>query len=130
MAKILGRLIGWTINIISIPFLLIFLILSLPFKLIKAKKRINASKLFSFYEKTLLAKSQNVIRIDESGMKKPDREILAVAKLIEEARIEYQTIKEVENIQLAFIDFLMPRINILKVSLSDWENVNIYFEFK
>lgn len=130
MAKILGQLIGWIINIISIPFVLAFLILSLPFKFLKAKKRINASKLFSSEEKSYLAKSQRVINIDKNALMKPDREILAVAKLIEESRIEYQIMKDLGDIHVPFIEFLMPRVSIMQVSISDWENVNNYFEFK
>jgi hypothetical protein len=130
MAKILGRLIGWTINILSIPFVLAFLILSLPFQVLKAKKSIRASKLFSADEKSLLAKSQNAIKMDETAMLKPDREILAVAKVIEESRIEYQIMKKVKTIDVSFIEFLMPRVNILQVSICDWENVNNYFDFK
>jgi len=130
MTKILGRLIGWTINILSIPFVLAFLILSLPFQFLKAKKRVNAGKLFSSDEKSLLAKSQNIIKMDETAMLKPDREVLAVAKLIEESRIEYQLMKKVENTHIPFIEFLMPRVNLLQVSVCDWENVNNYFDFK
>jgi len=130
MAKILGQLIGWIINIISIPFVLAFLILSIPFQFLKAKKRINASKLFSSEEKSHLAKSQRVINMDKNALVKPDREILAVAKLIEESRIEYQIMKDLGDIHVPFIEFLMPRVNILQVNITDWENVNNYFEFK
>ncbi|MGB2739435.1 MAG: hypothetical protein WBC60_02630 [Cognaticolwellia sp.] len=130
MAKILGRLIGWIINIISIPFVLAFLILSLPFQFLKAKKRINASKLFSMEEKSLLAKSQRVINMNETALIKPDGEILAVAELIEESRIEYQLMKGAKNIDTSFIELLMPRVNILQINITDWENVNNYFEFK
>lgn len=130
MAKILGRLIGWIINIISIPFVLAFLILSLPFQFFKAKNRINASKLFSMEEKSLLAKSQRVINMNETALIKPDGEILAVAELIEESRIEYQLMKDAKNIDTSFIELLMPRVNILQINITDWENVNNYFEFK
>jgi len=130
MAKILGQLIGWIINIISIPFVLAFLILSIPFQFLKAKKRINASKLFSSEEKSLLAKSQRVINMNETALIKPDGEILSMAELIEESRIEYQLMKGAKNIDTPFIELLMPRVNILKVSITDWENVNNYFEFK
>jgi len=130
MAKILGRLTGWIINIISVPFVLVFLLLSLPFQFLKAKKRINASKLFSSEEKSYLAKSQRIINIDKNALMKPDREILAVAKLIEESRIEYQIMKDLGDIHVPFIEFLMPRVSIMQVSISDWENVNNYFEFK
>jgi hypothetical protein len=130
MAKMLGRLIGWIINIISIPFVLALLILSLPFQLLKAKKRINASKLFSSEEKNLLAKSQGAINMDKNAMVKENREILAVAELIEESRIEYQLMKNNQHIEIPFIEFLMPRITMLQVNISDWESVNNYFEFK
>ena len=130
MAKILGRLIGWIISIISIPFVLIFLLLSLPFQFLKAKKKHNASKLFSKEEKLLLAKSQGAMNMHENALIKPDQEILAVAKLIEDSRIEYQLMKKFGNIQLPFIEFLMPRVNLLRVNISDWENVNRYFKFK
>lgn len=130
MAKILGQLIGWIINIISIPFVLAFLILSIPFQFLKAKKRINASKLFSSEEKSLLAKSQRVINMNETAPLRPDGEILTVAKLIEESRIEYQIMKDLGDIHVPFIEFLMPRVNILQVNITDWENVNNYFEFK
>jgi hypothetical protein len=130
MAKILGQLIGWIINIISIPFVLAFLILSLPFQFLKAKKRINANKLFSSEEKSLLAKSQRVINMNETASLRPDGEILTVAKLIEESRIEYQIMKDLGDIHVPFIEFLMPRVNVMQVSISDWDNVNNYFEFK
>ncbi len=130
MAKVLGRLIGWIINIISIPFVLAFLILSIPFKLLKAKKRINASKLFSSDEKSFLAKSQSVINMEENALIKPDKEILKVAKLIEASRIEYQQMRDADHIHEPFIDFLMPRVIILQVSIVDWKNVNNYFEFE
>jgi hypothetical protein len=130
MAKILGRLIGWIINIVSIPFVLVFLILSLPFQLLKVKQRINASKLFSSDEKSLLAKSQSVINMEKNALIKPDIEILAVAKLIEESRIEYQLMKNAKNIDRPFIELLMPRVNILQINISDWDHVNNYFEFK
>jgi hypothetical protein len=130
MVKLLGQLVSWIINIISIPFFLAFLILSLPFQFLKAKKRINASKLFSTEEKSHLSKSQRVINMDKNALVKPDREILAVAKLIEESRIEYQIMKDLGDIHVPFIEFLMPRVSIMQVSISDWENVNNYFEFK
>jgi hypothetical protein len=130
MAKMLGRLIGWIINIISIPFVLALLILSLPFQLLKANKRINASKLFSSEEKCLLAKSQGAINMDKNAMVKENIEILAVAGLIEESRIEYQLMKNNQHIEIPFIEFLMPRITMLQVKISDWESVNNYFEFK
>ena len=52
------------------------------------------------------------------------------AKLIEESRIEYQIMKDLGDIHVPFIEFLMPRVNILQVNITDWENVNNYFEFK
>jgi len=130
MAKIFGRLIGLIINIISIPFILVFLILNIPFSYFKAKKRIRASNLFSHHEKSLLEQSQRAISMVENGLLNPNRDILVVAELIEESRIEYQLMKNHQQTEITFIEFLMPRVTVLQVKISDWESVSNYFEFK
>jgi uncharacterized membrane protein YczE len=58
--KWISKLIGICIMLISIPFILVFL----PFKYLKMRKRASASKLFTSHEKALLYKSQQLIKLD------------------------------------------------------------------
>ena len=90
----------------------------------------NSSKLFSVEEKGLLFKSQRAIKLANVAMREPDPEILTTAKLIEDARIEYQLLKDIENSELTFIEFLMPRVTVHRVNITNWEKVNSYFDFK
>jgi hypothetical protein len=124
--KWISKLIGICIMLISIPFILVFL----PFKYLKMRKRASASKLFTSHEKALLYKSQQLIKMDETAIIKYDEDLLTMARLIEDSRIEYQLMNELERSEIAFIEFLLPRIELLKLDMADWENVNKYFDIE
>lgn len=101
-----------------------------PYVYLKKRKRDIASKLFTSYEKSLLYNSQKVIEMSKYGFNKPDSDILMVAQLIENSRIEYQIMNKLESLDIAFMDLLQPRLELLKLEISDWKNVNKYFDFE
>lgn len=101
-----------------------------PYIYLKKRKRDQASKLFSSHEKSLLFKSQEVIRMNSNGLIKPNIDILTVAQLIEDSRIEYQIMNESHRLEITFMELLLPRLELLKLEITDWRNVNSYFEIK
>ncbi|MGI2172997.1 leucine-rich repeat domain-containing protein [Shewanella ulleungensis] len=123
MAKLLGKLIGTIINIVMIP---IVLILAIPMGILKARRSQKARLLFTGAEQTLLGKAQRAINMEENGLISPDRDLLEVAKCIENARCDYQIIKGRERFDSTFFDFVLPRINSCYVQ--DWDNVINFFE--
>lgn len=123
MAKLLGKMIVMIINIIMIP---IVLILAIPMGILKARRAQKSRLLFTGAEQALLGKAQRTIKMEENGLLSPDRDLLEVAKCIEDARCDYQIIKSRERFDSTFSDFVLPRINSCHVI--DWDNVISFFE--
>jgi predicted lactoylglutathione lyase len=122
MARLLGKIIGSVINIIIIP---ISLILAIPMGILKARHHQKSRLLFTGEEQSLLAKAQRVINTDIDALISPDRDLLEVAKCIEDARCDYQIIKRRERFDTTFSDFVIPRINLCQVS--NWDKVVSFF---
>ena len=101
-----------------------------PYIYLKNRKRHLASKLFTSQEKSLLYKSQRIIEMNNNSFNKPDKDVLTVAQLIEESRIEYQLMIEVSHVEISFLEFLLPKLELLKFELTDWNRVNKSFEFQ
>ena len=101
-----------------------------PYVYLKKRKRDNASKLFTDQEKLLLYKSQRVIEINNRGGKQLGKDIFTVAQLIEESRVEYQIMNEANHEEISFLEFLLPRVELLKTQITDWESANSYFEIQ
>ena len=123
MAKLLGKLIGTIINIVMIP---VVLILAIPVGILKARRAQKSRLLFTSAEQALLGKAQRTINMEENGLLSPDRDLLEVAKCIENARCDYQIIKARERFDSTFYEFVLPRIN--NCYVIDWDNVNSFFE--
>ncbi len=124
MAKLLGSIIGVIINIVMIP---IALIVAIPMGVFKARKNQKNRLLFTSKEQSLLGKAQRVISMNDNGLISPDRDLFEVAKCIDNSRSDYQIIKSRERFDVAFSDFLLPRIHDCHVV--DWNNVISFFEF-
>ena len=122
MAKVLGKLIGFIINIVMIPIVVVF---AIPMGILKARRAQKSRLLFTGEEQSLLAKAQRAINMDNNGVISPDRDLLEVARCIEDARCDYQIIKSRERFDTSFSEFVMPKIEGCHVM--DWDNVISYF---
>ncbi len=122
MASVLGKIIGMIINIVMIP---IVLVLAIPMGVLKARRSQKSMLLFTGDEQSLLAKAQRAINMDTNGLISPDRDLLEVARCIENARCDYQSIKSRERFDSSFSDFALPRI--YNCQVMDWENVLSFF---
>ncbi|QJQ05690.1 hypothetical protein EJG51_007320 [Undibacterium piscinae] len=123
MARLIGKLIGMIVNIIMIP---IVVVLAIPIGILKARRAQKSRLLFTGEEQALLAKAQRVINMGNNGLLSPDRDLLEVARCIEDARCDYQIIKSRERFDSTFTDFVLPRIN--NCHVVDWDNVMSFFE--
>lgn len=123
MARLIGKLIGLIINIIMIPFVVM---LAIPMGILKARRAQKSRLLFTREEQALLAKAQRAINMENNGLLSPDRDLLEVARCIEDARCDYQIIKSRARFDESFAEFLMPKIEDCHVM--DWDNVVRYFE--
>ena len=123
MVRFLGKIIGMIINIVMIP---IVLVLAIPMGILKARRNQKTKLLFTGGEQSLLAKAQRTLNMDQNGLLSPDRDLLTVARCIEDARCEYQLIKSTEKFETFFIDFVIPKIN--KCNVTDWNNVVNFFD--
>ena len=121
--KLLVKLIGMIITIVMIP---IVLILAIPMGILKARRAQKSRLLFTGTEQALLGKAQRAINMEENGLISPDRDLLEVAKCIENARCDYQTIKGRERFDSTFSEFVLPRI--YNCHVVNWDNVNSFFE--
>ena len=124
MAKLLGKTIAMILNIAMIP---IVLILAIPLGILKARRAQKSRLLFTGEEQALLGKAQRTIHMEKNGLLSPDRDLLEVAKCIENARCDYQAIKSRERFDSTFSDFVFPRIN--NCHVTDWDNVVGFFGF-
>lgn len=125
MVIFLGKIIGMIINIVMIP---IVLILAIPMGILKARRNQKNRLLFTGRDQSLLSKAQRAINmnVNVNGLFSPDRDLLNVARCIEDARCEYQLIKSREKFDILFIDFVIPKIN--QCNVTDWNNVANFFE--
>lgn len=123
MARLIGKLIGLIINVIMIP---IVVVLAIPIGILKARRAQKSRLLFTGKEQALLAKAQRVINMENNGLLSPDRDLLEVARCIEDARCDYQIIKSRERFDESFAEFLMPKIE--ECHVINWDNVVSYFE--
>lgn len=123
MAKLIGKIIGVVVQLLILPFVIIF---AIPAGILKARRAQAERLLFTGVEQSLLGKAQRAINMDESGLMFPDKDLLAAARCIEDARIQYQLIKSRERFDETFSDFLAPLL--LKCSISDWSKVFDFFE--
>ena len=123
MARLIGKIIGLIINIIMIP---VVIVLAIPMGLLKARRAQKSRLLFTGEEQALLAKAQKAINVENNGLLSPDRDLLEVARCIEDARCDYQIIKSRERFDASFAEFLMPKIE--ECHVMDWDNVISYFE--
>ena len=82
MARLIGKIIGLIINIIMIP---VVIVLAIPMGLLKARRAQKSRLLFTGEEQTLLAKAQRAINMENNGLLSPDRDLLEVARCIEDA---------------------------------------------
>jgi len=94
--------------------------------ILKARRAQKSRLLFTGAEQALLGKAQRTINMEENGLLSPDRDLLEVAKCIENARCDYQIIKARERFDSTFYEFVLPRIN--NCYVIDWDNVNSFFE--
>lgn len=124
MIDLVGKLVGTVIGIILFPFYLI--IIAIPSAIIKDRNAQKSKLLFTGVEQSLLAKSQDVINMEENGLMSPDKDLLQIARCIENARINYQTIKTKEKFNSSFYEFITPQIN--ECYVSDWNEVYNFFE--
>lgn len=123
MAKLIGRIIGVVVQLLMLPFVIIF---AIPAGVMKARRAQAARLLFSGAEQSLLGKAQRAINMDESGLMSPDKDLLAAAKCIENARVQYQLIKSRERFDETFSEFLSPLL--LQCNVNDWRKVFDFFE--
>ncbi|MDH0424162.1 hypothetical protein EGI94_10170 [Stutzerimonas stutzeri] len=123
MAKLIGRIIGVVVQLLMLPFVIIF---AIPAGVMKARRAQAARLLFSGAEQSLLGKAQRAINMDESGLMSPDKDLLAAAKCIENARVQYQLIKSRERFDETFSEFLAPLL--LQCNVNDWRKVFDFFE--
>ncbi|MDN3520704.1 hypothetical protein [Halomonas ramblicola] len=123
MARLIGKLIGLIINIIMIP---IVIVLVIPMGVLKARRAKKSRLLFTGEEQALLAKAQRAINMENNGLLSPDRDLLEVARCIEDARCDYQIIKNRERFDASFSEFVLPKIE--ECQVMDWDNVISYFE--
>lgn len=123
MIRFIGKLIGLIINIVMIP---IVILLAIPMGILKARRAQKSMLLFTGEEQGLLAKAQRAINMENNGLLSPDRDLLEVARCIENARCDYQTIKSRERFDDTFSEFVIPKIE--KCHVTDWDNVISYFE--
>lgn len=119
----IGKLIGALVQIAIMPFVVVF---AIPIGVMKAKREKAARLLFTGDEQSLLGQAQRAISMDESGMISPDRDLVSVARCVENARIEYQTIKGRERFDATFSEFLKPQLS--QCSVGDWGNVFSFFK--
>tara|TARA_R110001592_G_scaffold323843_1_gene603282 strand:- start:50 stop:1510 length:1461 start_codon:yes stop_codon:yes gene_type:complete len=122
MGKLIGRIIGVVVQLLMLPFVIIF---AIPKGIMKVRRAQAARLLFTGGEQTLLGKAQRALDMDKSGLMSPDRDLLAVAKCIENARVQYQLIKSRQRFDATFSDFLAPLL--LQCDLSDWSKVFDFF---
>ena len=123
MIKILRKLIGMIMTIVMIP---IALVIAIPIEILKARRAKKSRLLFTGMEQALLGKAQRVINMDKNGLISPDRDLLDVAKCIENARCDYQIIKGRERFDSTFSEFVLLRI--YNCHVVDWGNVINFFE--
>ncbi|MDP3637443.1 MAG: hypothetical protein Q8R51_08675, partial [Azonexus sp.] len=123
VARLIGKIIGLIINVIMTP---IVVVIAIPMGILKARRAQKSRLLFTGEEQALLAKAQRVINMENNGLLTPDRDLLEVARCIEDARCDYQTIKSRERFDTSFSEFMMPKID--ECHVMDWDNVISYFE--
>lgn len=122
MIKLIGKMFGASVQLLLLPFAII---LAIPMAVIKARRAQAARLLFTGDEQSLLSKAQRAINMDESALISPDRDLVAVARCIENARIEYQLINSRERFDTTFSEFLAPQLN--QCNISDWSDVFSFF---
>lgn len=122
MAKLIGRIIGAVVQLLMLPFVIIF---AIPKGVMRARRAQAARLLFTGGEQTLLGKAQRALDMDESGLMSPDKDLLAAAKCIENTRVQYQLIKSRARFDATFSDFLAPLL--LQCDVSDWSRVFDFF---
>ncbi|NYR12538.1 hypothetical protein HC000_08530 [Pseudoalteromonas sp. MIP2626] len=122
MARLLGKLTGLVIQLLILPFVIIF---AIPAGLMKARRAQAARILFTRDEQTLLSKAQGTLNMAESALVPPDNDLLITSKCIENARVQYQQIKGTERFDTKFSNFLAPQL--LKCRVNDWSNVSKFF---
>lgn len=120
MAKLIGTIIGWAINIVMIPFVVI---IAIPMGVLKAIRAQNSRPCFTDDEQTLLAKAQALINITDFAV---DKNLLNVSKGIEKARREYQTLGNNVRSEISFSSFVLPKIEACHVE--EWGNVIAQFK--
>lgn len=125
MAKLIGRVIGVVVQLLMLPFVII---LAIPTGIMKVRRAQAARLLFTGSEQSLLGKAQRAINMDVSGLMSPDKDLLAAAKCIENARVQYQLIKSRERFDETFSEFLAPLL--LQCNVNDWIKVFDFFELE
>lgn len=119
----IGKIIGWLIGIVMLPFVLL---LAIPAGFLKARRGANARLLYTREEQSLLAKAQQTINMQVDSMLKPDDDLLEIAQCIEGARIDFQQIKNQERFDMTFSEFIIPKIN--RCQVSSWNNVMEFYD--
>lgn len=122
MFKLLANVFGILIQVVLIP---IVLVVSIPLGILKARRDQKSRILFTGSEQSLLAKAQRVLRMENNGLLAPDRDLVEVAKCIEDSRCDYQTIKAREKFDASFADFVLPRI--YECQVSSWARIVEFF---
>lgn len=122
MARLIGKFIGIVMQLLILPFVIIF---AIPAGLIKARRAKAARLLFTRDEQTLLSKAQRTLNMAESALVLPDNDLLIASKCIENARAQYQQIKSTERFDTKFSNFLAPQL--LQCRVSDWNSVSDFF---
>lgn len=123
MVRLIGKIVVLIVNVIMIP---IVVVLAIPTGILKAKRAQKSRLLFTGDEQSLFAKAQRAINMENNGLFSPDEDLLEVARCIEDARCDYQSIKSREKFDVSFTDFVIPRI--LQSDVMDWENVSTFFK--
>ena len=122
MAKLIGKFFGALVQLMLLPFVIVF---AIPMGVMKARRAQAARLLFTGDEQSILAKAQQTMNMDSHGLLSPDGDLLEAAKCIEECRVNYQTIKSRERYDETFSEYLMPRLG--KCHIHDWDKVIVFF---
>lgn len=122
MERFFTRLLGFAMLIIAIPFIIV---LGIPRAIIKAVKRSKYRVLFTRSEQRLFFKAQSLLKMNATAIITYDSQLLDVAMAVEDARYDYQNIKDREKFDVSFTQFLTPYLK--SCSVRDWNKVNNYF---
>lgn len=107
MIGLIVRLFKMVLVIVMVP---IIIVLAIPMAIIKFRSNQRDRLLYTGREQALIGKAQNLLRINKTALLKPDICFVKIAEVIEQARCDYQIIKKRERFDLAFTEFVVPKL--------------------